>query len=435
MVALNQSAPVRVNPWFPPLRCDSSFSVDSGTSLELSSLSMEEQEYPDKQELQAAYEKRLHRYEALLDELVRRLGKELKREGLRFSLKQRVKSFPSYYAKLLKRNGNTNPIQDLLGIRIVSPFLENLRSIEEFLRSRYTVREVERKGAEHSFREFGYQSVHLLIELPRELIDEYPGLEIDLCEVQIRTILQDAWSEVEHELVYKSGFTPYDESLRRKLAALNANLTLSDVIFQEIRDYQRSLHAELERRRRSFLELIEDEPVKLPDPQSSGGEAKDYTASTIDELLLDALSAHNRGEFKAAISLYDMILERPIEAKVRSVITIHRGMALFAAARYADALADFLQAAELEPENGKVCYYQGIVHRVMSRKREALKAFRRSLELDPYQFESLFSLARMEFDLGDAPAALELCEKALKLAPEEAKLIEFRSYVAASMGL
>ena len=53
--------------------------------------------------------------------------------------------------------------------------------------------------------------------------------------------MQDAWAEVEHELVYKSDITLPNQSIRRKLASLNATLTLSDLIFQEIRDYQKEI--------------------------------------------------------------------------------------------------------------------------------------------------------------------------------------------------
>ncbi len=406
---------------------------------------MEQNYYPDRVELQAAYTQKYAVYESALEDFGRRLDKDLKEQGVRFSLKSRVKSFPSYYKKLLRKiskvdsNNDSSKIQDILGIRIVCPFLENLQRVEEILRSHYTLREVERKGAEHSFREFGYQSIHLLIQLPEELVKEYAELDIGVCEVQIRTILQDAWSEVEHELVYKANFTPYDESLRRKLAALNANLSLSDVIFQEIRDYQKSLHNELKKRRRSFTERVETEtsgtalkaheelPVADPQPSSS--------FANVDQLLLNALNAHNRGDYHGAISLYDEILERQIDRGVKSIITVHRGMALFAAARYAEALENFRTAAELEPDNSKVYYYQGIVYRVLARPTEALTAFARSIEIYPYHLESLFSLAQTYFKLDDFPAALEFCEKALKIAPEEEKVVKLRGYIIEKMSL
>ena len=406
---------------------------------------MDQHYYPDRMQLQEAYALKVPVYEEVLENFLRRLDRDLKDQGVRFSLKFRVKSFSSYYKKLLRKIGREESrgkdlhIQDILGIRIVCPFLESLESVEEILRSHYTLFEVERKGAEHSFREFGYQSIHLLLELPDDLRESYPDLDIDICEVQIRTILQDAWSEVEHELVYKANFTPYDESLRRKLAALNANLSLSDVIFQEIRDYQRSLHNELRKRRRSFVERVETETSGRSSKSREKFPVADQNNSSsfasVDELLLNALNAHNRGDFHGAIKVYDEILERQVDNSVRSVITVHRGMALFAAGSYSEALDNFLTAAELEPDNNKVYYYLGIVYRVMDRPTEALTAFSRSLEIFPYHLETLFSLSQTFFNIDDFPAALEYCEKALKIAPDEEKVIKLRGYIIEKMSL
>jgi len=406
---------------------------------------MDQHYYPDRMQLQEAYALKVPVYEEVLENFLRRLDRDLKDRGVRFSLKFRVKSFSSYYKKLLRKIGREESrgkdlhIQDILGIRIVCPFLESLESVEEILRSHYTLFEVERKGAEHSFREFGYQSIHLLLELPDDLRESYPDLDIDICEVQIRTILQDAWSEVEHELVYKANFTPYDESLRRKLAALNANLSLSDVIFQEIRDYQRSLHNELRKRRRSFVERVETETSGRSSKSREKFPVADQNNSSsfasVDELLLNALNAHNRGDFHGAIKVYDEILERQVDNSVRSVITVHRGMALFAAGSYSEALDNFLTAAELEPDNNKVYYYLGIVYRVMDRPTEALTAFSRSLEIFPYHLETLFSLSQTFFNIDDFPAALEYCEKALKIAPDEEKVIKLRGYIIEKMSL
>jgi len=406
---------------------------------------MDQHYYPDRMQLQEAYALKVPVYEEVLENFLRRLDRDLKDQGVRFSLKFRVKSFSSYYKKLLRKIGREESrgkdlhIQDILGIRIVCPFLESLESVEEILRSHYTLFEVERKGAEHSFREFGYQSIHLLLELPDDLRESYPDLDIDICEVQIRTILQDAWSEVEHELVYKANFTPYDESLRRKLAALNANLSLSDVIFQEIRDYQRSLHNELRKRRRSFVERVETETSgrssKSREELPVADQNNSSSFASVDELLLNALNAHNRGDFHGAIKVYDEILERQVDNSVRSVITVHRGMALFAAGSYSEALDNFLTAAELEPDNNKVYYYLGIVYRVMDRPTEALTAFSRSLEIFPYHLETLFSLSQTFFNIDDFPAALEYCEKALKIAPDEEKVIKLRGYIIEKMSL
>ena len=77
--------------------------------------------------------------------------------------------------------------------------------------------------------------------------------------MQVCTALQDAWSEVEHSLFYKTEFSPFDETLKRKLSALNANLTLSDILFQEILDYKKNLHKQLKKRRENFFHKVEEE--------------------------------------------------------------------------------------------------------------------------------------------------------------------------------
>lgn len=72
-------------------------------------------------------------------------------------------------------------------------------------------------------------------------------------------------------------------------------------------------------------------------------------------------------------------------------------------------------------------YYLGIVYGVLDRPTEALTAFSRSLEIFPYHLESLFSLAQTYFKLDDFPAALEYCEKALKIAAEDFSNKKIRS--------
>ncbi len=412
--------------------------------------------YPDRNLLEIEYRRTFPLYQSILEDFVRRVEKAVSSKGVSSSVKFRVKSFSSYYKKLLRKMTEASEahalpvVNDIMGIRIVCPFIEDLKQVRETLLDYCMLREEEQKGAEYSFKEFGYQSIHLLVELPDDLKNRFQMQENSatgtmVCEVQIRTILQDAWSEVEHELVYKVDFTPYDEPLRRKLAALNANLSLSDIIFQEIRDYQRRLHGELEMRRISFIRRVEAEE---PDAVSGGGlsapetvrPAEDrqtggVTSGTVDELLLEALNAHNNEEFHRAIDLYDTIIRREIASSIKAIIYVHRGMALFSAAQYDEALDDFLESSKLDTDNSKAYYYQGIVYRVLDKPIEALEAFRKSLEINPYNFESLFAAAQAYFKAGDAPAALEYCSKALALEPESHKVIDFRRYVSESMKL
>jgi putative GTP pyrophosphokinase len=149
---------------------------------------------------------------------------------LHVTVKCRVKSFESLSEKrsfLARAAQHEEPeIKDLLGLRIVAPFQEDVEEAVSVLRRYCNANEIERKSEKLSFREFAYDAVH--VELPmQEGLTLPPGCRA-VVEVQLRTILQDAWAEVEHELIYKNHFRlPNSETIRKKLAAVNASLSLA----------------------------------------------------------------------------------------------------------------------------------------------------------------------------------------------------------------
>jgi len=422
--------------------------------------------YPDRQKLREQYETLLPSYIAALEVFQMRLQAELGLTGVHFMMKYRVKGFESYYGKLLRRKsderrtGEAIPIHDIIGTRVVCPFLEDTERVEERLRGAFAVHEVERKGAERTFREFGYSSTHLLLEIPQDIRKRYPDLNLKIAEVQVRTFLQDAWAEVEHELIYKNSneITPLDEPLRRKLAALNANLSLSDDIFQEIRDYQRRLHGELNKRRRSFAaQLAELKPGLTAAPPSAkkehapdgcgergasgaGGAINGFAPEIIntnnkDQLLLSALNAHNEKNFPLAVCIYTKILEQDVPPNVKTLVLIHRGKAYFSQSDYEEARGDFQAAAACEPENSRAFYHLGIVNRVLDDNESALTALLKCVEINPFHVDALFALCGAYFDMGDYAGALEYCEKALLVEPESASIKDFRKLVIAKMKL
>jgi putative GTP pyrophosphokinase len=359
-------------------------------------------------------------------------------------VKGRVKSFESYFKKfirLLKHNVSPNPgITDLIGVRVVCPFMEDLSAVEKILKEKYKVIEAERKG-NHTFREFGYESIHLLISVPEDISANEGIPPGETAEIQIRTILQDAWAEVEHELVYKAEFTPFDAPLKRKLAAVNASLSLADIIFQEVRSYQRELNGELGKRRDSFFRKIENStdailfpeekpPAEKP-PLLESKEPPRFTApanASIDDLLLGALTAHNMNQFDEAIAIYSRILKLNPDAAVSSLIYKHRGMAHFACSHYEEAIADFSASLRMDPKSYKAAYYEGIVCSVLRRYPEAVNAFSDSLEVNPYQPYCLFRRGQAYYHLEDFPQALGDCEAALAMETFEAAL-KFKALV------
>jgi len=423
-------------------------------------------QYPDRKKLRDEYTTLLPCYIAALEVFQARLRTVLADSDVHFTMKYRVKTFDSYYGKLLKRKtherrtGEAIPIHDVIGTRIVCPFLDDLEVVELYLRDAFAVREIEHKGAERAFSDFGYSSTHLLLDIPADIRDLFPDLNLKIAEVQVRTFLQDAWAEVEHELIYKNSnnITPMDEPLRRKLAALNANLSLSDDIFQEIRDYQRRLHCELNKRRYSFTaQLDEIKPgLTAAAPQISGtgrnagvngnkagvkigaepsDDDPELMPNNKDQLLLNALNAHNEKNFPLAIRVYTKILEQGCPTNIKALVLIHRGKAYFSQSNYGDARNDFKAAAECEPANNRAFYHLGVVDRVLGDNNSALNALQACIEINPFHVDALFAISGVYFDTGDYPGALEYCEKALLVEPEASTVKDFRKLVISRMNL
>jgi putative GTP pyrophosphokinase len=352
------------------------------------------------------------------------------------TIKGRSKDFVSFFKKylhILKNAGAEPPtITDLIGIRVVCPFIEDLAVAEDILKKSFTVLELERKGGNYSFKEFGYESTHLLVKIPGEFIKKRGACNCDVAEIQIRTILQDAWAEVEHELVYKAEFTPFDDSMKRKLAAVNASLSLADIVFQEIRTYQRQLNEELGKRRDSFFKKIEESTDALLFSEERDEEMFRPSAAevskndSIDEMLLNALYAHNKNQFSDAIRFYSRILEMNPDNTVRSLIHKHRGMAYFAQSKYTDAIDDFTLSLELDPKSYKAAYYRGVVRAVLQQYPEAVDDFTLSLTINPYQYFCLYRRGQAYYHMEDYPQALADCESTLVLEPEFTPAQKFR---------
>jgi putative GTP pyrophosphokinase len=398
---------------------------------------------PNKEALRRAFESGFKIRQLIIRDLEGRVEQALSTLHSHPTLKVRLKKFDSYYRKYVRllRAGADPYITDLMGISIVCPFIEDLETVENLIKEYFEVVETERKG-HYTFKEFGYESTHLLIRIPADIIQSRGEAGCDVAELQVRTILQDAWAEVEHELVYKAEFNPFDTPMKRKLAAVNASLSLADIVFQEIRSYQKQLNGQLEKRRETFYQKIEgatdaflfedDAAQKIDHIQTKNVSPLHRGISSIDDLLLDALYAHNQNHFEDAVALYSQILELKPGDPIRSLIYKHRGMANFAQSRYDDAIADFTRALELD-KGYKTAYYRGVVYSVLKQYAEAIDDFTMSLELNPFQAFCLFRRGQAYYHIGDYPQALSDCEASLSMDPQNETVQKFRTLIQSKL--
>jgi putative GTP pyrophosphokinase len=383
----------------------------------------------DPRSIQLAYDRERPSWDEALDRLAREFGTRLEGLGVRHQLRRRVKSLPS----LLERARRKERINDLLGLRVVVPFQEDIERVVGLLESEWDAVQVERKAEGLSFREFGYDSVHVLVPLGTRLGQELPWNCRNVFEVQVRTILQDAWAEVEHEVVYKSPLRVPMESVRKKLAALNALLTLADMTFQEIREQQTAL-AEWGRKR--FHELkrkaAEPDPPTLEPPLARSAEdalppLSFRAGSELERVLLDGLMAHGKQDHEAAIALYSRALELRPAPSLRSIIHSHRGMAHFSRSEEGHALRDFEEAVRWDASNHRALVYRALALRRLGQVEEALLDLERALEAGAERSEVLYLRAQTLAEMERRDEAIAALTEVLQLEPgrEEArKLLE-----------
>ena len=398
---------------------------------------------PDKNLYKAEYDKYADSRQLIVNDLREQVEHLFAKFDSNMVVNGRIKSFESCYHKHLKylKSGDYNPkIKDLLGIRIICPFIEDIAIAENLIKENFVIEETEKK--DHIYKEFGYESTHISVVIPQSILDKRGEAGVKIAEIQIRTILQNAWAEVEHELIYKVEFSPFDDPMRRKLAAINASLSLADIIFQELRNYQRNYSDELGKRRKSFFQKIEEStdellfsedkgksqsPVEsIAESKSSGDDSYDYSNITIDDLLVSALSAHNQNRFDEAIGLYSKILEQKPNNTIRSIIFKHRGMANFACSQYKDATDDFTSSLKLDEQSYKAAYYRGVVRSVLKEYSQAIDDYTLSLTINPYQSFCLFRRAQAYYHIGDYPQALSDCENSLALEPSNSSAAKFK---------
>ena len=128
-------------------------------------------------------------------------------------------------------------ISDLVGIRIVCLYEDQVAVVSELLQGHFRILNVTDKtsAAESTEDSFGYKGLHMDLALKDETASLPKYLpHMDSCfEVQIRSLIQDTWSRLDHKIKYKKSI-PID--LKRRINILSALFELADREFKEIRN-------------------------------------------------------------------------------------------------------------------------------------------------------------------------------------------------------
>lgn len=168
----------------------------------------------------------------------------LKSNNLRVhSVTSRVKNKESISNKITKAAEDTyqclDDIADICGHRIITYFPDEVDAVAEVIQNEFNIDynlSVDKRTILDPDR-FGYLSLHYIAKLPKKRLrlTEYKRFKKCKTEIQIRSILQHTWAEIEHDLGYKSKLAvPRD--IRRRFSQLAGLLELADDTFVQIRD-------------------------------------------------------------------------------------------------------------------------------------------------------------------------------------------------------
>ncbi|MGO4343467.1 GTP pyrophosphokinase family protein [Phycicoccus sp. Soil748] len=163
------------------------------------------------------------------------------------SVTGRAKSVASFAGKAARTGPDGKPlyddpfeqITDTLGVRVVTYLRDDVTAVADLLSDQLSVLDDRDLGQETARQgRFGYASRHLLVAIDRikGAPPQYDPLKGYSASVQVRSILQHAWAEFEHDIRYK-GTIPEEHvsDLDRRFTLAAGLLELADREFSEIR--------------------------------------------------------------------------------------------------------------------------------------------------------------------------------------------------------
>ncbi|MCI9645011.1 MAG: RelA/SpoT domain-containing protein [Oscillibacter sp.] len=254
----------------------------------------------DAQKYQEWYDQNRDQYEGLVNTLEKLIETLLKEERIPYhSVNGRVKDRDSFLQKF-ERKPYKEPgeMMDIAGLRIITHTTAEVERVCGLIKREFSV-DPENSGdkaAEMDVDKVGYLSVHYVATLSpaRAELREYRRFRGLRCEIQVRSLLQHAWAEMEHDRSYKfAGVLP--KEIQRKFYLVAGTLELMDQEFcalsQEIDSYAARVKEQAAQGQlggiaidsTSLLQFL-DEYFKECDPEKLSTAFPEHSSMIIDEL-------------------------------------------------------------------------------------------------------------------------------------------------------
>jgi ppGpp synthetase/RelA/SpoT-type nucleotidyltranferase len=194
---------------------------------------------PHCQAILQEYEDNLPRFREVEAQVRDTLKSTLTDAGLMVAaIESRIKSHNSLAGKLELKGQKYKSLADLtdiIGLRVITFYIDDVDKVASAVERLFTIdweNSVDKRKI-HEIDSFGYLSLHYICSVP-----DFPYR----FEIQMRTLLQHAWANMDHDTGYKSG-VEIPRRYLRNMSRLAGMLELVDDEFSKIRieltDYRR----------------------------------------------------------------------------------------------------------------------------------------------------------------------------------------------------
>lgn len=200
----------------------------------------------DTDTLRIQYQDNAGRAERLREAVVAQLSALLAANDVTLGvpMESRVKTWESLAEKIGRKQITLDSLftlHDPIGVRAILLFRSDLGKVLELIKDTFDVVSLEDTAARLGDSEFGYQSQHFVVRLPKSWL-QLPSLASlnDFCvELQVRTIAQHIWAAASHKLQYKQE-SGVPRPLRRTINRVSALLETVDLEFERVLDERRA---------------------------------------------------------------------------------------------------------------------------------------------------------------------------------------------------
>jgi ppGpp synthetase/RelA/SpoT-type nucleotidyltranferase len=205
----------------------------------------------------------------------------------------RAKTLKSFLEKIQRKKYESpfSQITDFAGVRVVCLYLQDINLIEEIIRKEFEILEKVDKLNDKGTDRFGYGAMHFVAKLGKgSLGARYDDLRELVCEIQVRTVLQDAWAIIDHHLIYKQE-ADVPPQVIRKLNSLAGLLETADDQFEQVRKERRVYVTNVRSQR--------NQPQKFLDNDLNLDSFREYLSWKFENVPLESFEGQIKKVFEA----------------------------------------------------------------------------------------------------------------------------------------